>query len=201
MELVRSGVEIRWNQPVDGTLVAEMKPDAVIVATGSKAIRLDVPGSDNSNVFGALEVLNGTAVPGNRVVVIGGGLVGCETAEYLAAQGKRVTIVEMLDEIAADIPLTTRSAVIENVKEAGIRMEVSARAVEFTDEGVVVESEAGKRVVAADSAVVAVGLKPEQDLAEKLEGQVKEIHVVGDCAGVRRIRDAIHEGARAGREV
>jgi pyruvate/2-oxoglutarate dehydrogenase complex dihydrolipoamide dehydrogenase (E3) component len=133
--------------------------------------------------------------------VIGGGLVGCETAEYLVAHGKRVTIVEMLEQIAADIPVTTRSAVVENLKKAGIRTEVSTRAVEFTEEGVVVERDAEKSVIRAEAVVLAVGQKPKQDLAEKLEGRVKEIHVVGDCAGVRRMRDAIHEGARAGLEI
>jgi 2,4-dienoyl-CoA reductase-like NADH-dependent reductase (Old Yellow Enzyme family)/thioredoxin reductase len=201
MELVRTGVEIRRSQAVDEALVEEVKPDALIVATGSKPIRLDVPGAENSNVFGALEVLNGESVPGERVAVIGGGLVGCETAEYLVARGKRVTIVELLEQIGVDIPITTRSAVIENLKEAGIRTEVSARAVEFIEEGVVVERDAEKFVICAEAAVLAVGQKPNQDLAEKLEGRVKEIHVVGDCAGVRRMRDAIHEGARAGREV
>jgi 2,4-dienoyl-CoA reductase (NADPH2) len=112
-----------------------------------------------------------------------------------------VTIVEMLEQVAADISLTTRSAVIENLKEAGIRTEVSARAVEFTKEGVVAERNAERFVVGADAFVLAVGQQPKRDLAEKLEGRVKEIHVVGDCAAVRRMRDAIHEGARAGREV
>jgi 2,4-dienoyl-CoA reductase-like NADH-dependent reductase (Old Yellow Enzyme family)/thioredoxin reductase len=201
MELVRTGVEIRRDQAVDEALVEEMKPDALIVAAGSEPIRLDLPGVDKGNVFGALEVLNGTSVPGDRVAVIGGGLVGCEAAQYLVARGKRVTIVELLDEVGADIPITTRSAVVENLKEAGIRTEVSVRAVEFTEEGVVVEGDGEQRVVSADATVVAAGLKPRQDLAEKLEGRVKEIHVVGDCARVRRLLDAVHEGARAGREV
>jgi NADPH-dependent 2,4-dienoyl-CoA reductase/sulfur reductase-like enzyme len=201
MELARTGVEIRRGQAVDEALVDELKPDVLIVATGSEPLRLDVPGAENGNVFGALEVLTGVSVPGERVAVIGGGLVGCETAEYLVARGKRVTIVEMLEQIAADIPVTTRSAVTENLKEAGIRTEVSARAIEFTEEGVVVERDGETFVVRAEAAILAVGQKPKQDLAEKLEGRVKEIHVVGDCAGVRRMRDAIHEGARAGLEI
>jgi len=170
---------------------------------GGCLVTLEVAGGlDRAQVvFDALEVLNGAAVSGDRTAVIGGGLVGCETAQYLVARGKRVTIVEMLEQIAADIPVTTRSAVTENLKEAGIRTEVSARAIEFTEEGVVVERDGETFVVRAEAAVLAVGQKPKQDLAEKLEGRVKEIHVVGDCAGVRRMRDAIHEGARAGLEI
>ena len=201
MELVRTGVEIRRGQTVDEALVEELKPDALIIATGSVPVRLDVPGAHGSNVFDALEVLNGAAVSGDRTAVIGGGLVGCETALYLVARGKRVTIVEMRDEIGADIPLTIRSAVIENLKEAGVQMEVSAPAVGFSEEGVAIEREGEKRVIGVDAVVLAVGQKPRQELAGKLEGQIKEIHVVGDCAKVRKLRDAVHEGARAGREV
>jgi pyruvate/2-oxoglutarate dehydrogenase complex dihydrolipoamide dehydrogenase (E3) component len=186
---------------VDEALVKELKPDALVVATGSECVRLGVPGAENSNVLGYLEVLNDAIVPGDRVAVIGGGLVGCETAQYLAARGKRVTIIEMLEQIGADIPLTIRSAVIENLKESGIQTEASARAVEFNDEGVVIERDGDEQVICVDAVVLAVGQKPRQDLAKKLEGQVKEIHVVGDCAKVRKLRDAIHEGARAGREI
>jgi pyruvate/2-oxoglutarate dehydrogenase complex dihydrolipoamide dehydrogenase (E3) component len=201
VELVRTGVEIRRGQMVDEALVKELQPDALVVATGSECVRLDIPGTENSNVLGYLEVLNDAIVPGDRVAVIGGGLVGCETAQYLAARGKRVTMIEMLEQIGADIPLTIRSAVIENLKESGIQTEASARAVEFNDDGVVIERDGDKQVISVDAVVLAVGQKPRQDLAKKLEGQVKEIHVVGDCAKVRKLRDAVHEGARAGREI
>ena len=80
-------------------------------------------------------------------------------------------------------------------------MEVSTRAVGFSEEGVNIEREGEKRVIGVDAVVLAVGQKPRQELAAKLEGQIKEIHVVGDCAKVRKLRDAVHEGARAGREV
>jgi pyruvate/2-oxoglutarate dehydrogenase complex dihydrolipoamide dehydrogenase (E3) component len=201
VELVRTGVEVRRGQTVDDALVNELKPDALIIATGSVPVRLDIPGADNSNVFDAVEVLNGAAVPGDRVAVIGGGLIGCETAQYLVARGKRVTVVEMLDAIGADIPITTRSAVIENLKETGIQTEASARAVEFSKEGVVIERNGDRQVICVDAAVLAAGQKPRRELVERFEGQIKEIHVVGDCAKVRKARNAIHEGAHAGREV
>jgi pyruvate/2-oxoglutarate dehydrogenase complex dihydrolipoamide dehydrogenase (E3) component len=140
-------------------------------------------------------------VPGDRVAVIGGGLIGCETAQYLVARGKRVTVVEMLDVIGADIPVTTRSAVIEKLKETGIRTEVSARAVEFSKEGVVIERNGDREVICVDAVVLAAGQKSRRELVEKFEGKIKEIHVVGDCAKVRKARNAIHEGAQAGREV
>jgi len=201
VELVRTGVEVRRGQTVNDALVEELKPDALIIAAGSVPVRLDIPGVDNSNVFGAVEVLNGAAVPGDRVAVIGGGLIGCETAQYLITHGKRVTVVEMLDVIGADIPVTTRSAVIEKLKETGIRTEVSARAIEFSKEGVVIERNGDRQVICVDAVVLAAGQKPRRELGEKFEGRMKEIHVVGDCAKVRKARNAIHEGAQAGRAV
>jgi 2,4-dienoyl-CoA reductase-like NADH-dependent reductase (Old Yellow Enzyme family)/thioredoxin reductase len=201
MELMRTGVEINRGQSVDEIYVKSVKPDAVILATGAEPLTLDIPGAENANVFEAIEVLNGKPVPVDKVAVIGGGLVGCETAQYLTAQGKRVIIIEMLDQMGADIFLTTRSAVLQKLKENAILTEVGAKAVAFDAEGVVVERAGQKETIAAEAVVLAVGLKPVDSLAQILEGLVDEIHVVGDCAGPRRIRDAIHEGARAGREV
>jgi 2,4-dienoyl-CoA reductase-like NADH-dependent reductase (Old Yellow Enzyme family)/thioredoxin reductase len=201
MELMRTGVKINRGQSVDEVYVKSLKPDAVILATGAQPTTLNIPGADNANVFDAVDVLNGKPVQVDRVAVIGGGLVGCETAEYLTAQGKRVVIVEMLDEMGADIFLTTRSAIVQKLKEMAILTETGAKAVEFNQEGVVVERAGQRETIPAQAVVLAVGLEPVENLSQRLEGQVDEIHVVGDCADARRIRDAIHEGARAGREV
>jgi 2,4-dienoyl-CoA reductase-like NADH-dependent reductase (Old Yellow Enzyme family)/thioredoxin reductase len=201
MELMRTGVEIIRGQSVDEAYVKDMRPDALILATGSEPMPLDVPGAENGNVFGAVEVLNGEPVHADRVAVIGGGLVGCETAQYLTARGKCVTIIEMLDQMGADIFLTTRSAILQKLKEKGILTEVGAKAVKFDKEGVVVERGGKRETIPADAVVLATGFKPKEKLAEALGGQIDETHVVGDCAGPRKIRDAIHEGARAGREV
>jgi NADPH-dependent 2,4-dienoyl-CoA reductase/sulfur reductase-like enzyme len=201
MDVMRTGVQVETGQEVDEAYVKSMKPDAVIVATGSAPITLDVPGADGENVCIATDVLNGQKVEGERVVVVGGGLVGCETAQYLAAQGKRVAVIEMLDQIGADILITTRSAVVQKLKENAVRTDVNTKAVEVTPEGVVVEKNGSKETFAADAVVSAVGLKARSELADKLKGLVDEVHVVGDCVSPRKIRDAIHEGAKAGREV
>lgn len=201
MELMRTGVKVVIGKKVDKRYIRGLKPDALIVATGSKPITLDVPGSDRANVVSAIDVLMGKVNPGDKITVVGGGLVGCETAQFLVEQGKRVTIIEMLDELGADIPLTTRSATIHKLKDNGIMMEPNAKAVEFNKDGVVVEKKSETETISSDTIVLAVGMKPRNELAEELKDEIKEIHMIGDCVIPRRIRDAVHEGGRAGRKI
>ena len=201
IELRRTGVQVITGRKADKDYIRSLKPDALILATGSHPIRPDVPGKDCKNVVSGVDVLLGRVDLGRKVVVVGGGLVGCETALFLAEQGRPVTILEMLNEIGADILPTTRSAIIQKLKEKGVIMEVNAKALEFNEEGVVAERFGKRELFEADIMVLALGMESNSELVEELKNEVKEVYVVGDCAKPRKIRDAVHEGAKAGREV
>jgi len=97
-QLRKLGVEIKPETEVTPDLVERENPDEVFVATGSNSIKPDVPGIERSNVVTAMDLLLGREKAGDSAVVIGGGLIGCETALWLAKQGRKVTIVEMLPE-------------------------------------------------------------------------------------------------------
>jgi NADPH-dependent 2,4-dienoyl-CoA reductase/sulfur reductase-like enzyme len=132
------------------------------------------------------------------VAIIGGGLVGCETALFLAKKGKKVTVLEMLDGIGLDIGSHNRWLVLDTMKAAGITSISHAKVVEVTGKGAWAEKEGKRTFYRAETVVIAAGMLPSDDLSGKLKGLVTEVYMVGDCVSARRVREAISEGFRAG---
>jgi 2,4-dienoyl-CoA reductase-like NADH-dependent reductase (Old Yellow Enzyme family)/thioredoxin reductase len=141
-------------------------------------------------------------VEGDRVVVAGGGLVGCETALDLARHGKQVTVVETLPEAAGDLNPVNRTALLGLLAEAGVTVLTGHRITAVVDEGLKVAGPDGReRLVEADTVVLALGSEPEDELARELRREYARFFVVGDCAEPRRLGEAIHEGFAAGLQV
>ncbi len=205
------GVHVELNREVTFQEIKELSPDAVIVATGAKPVIPDVPGIYRENVVTGIDVLTGKCQVGDRVVVIGGGMVGIETAFYLAEKGKKVSIVEMLSKIGLDIGLTFRLAYWRKIPLLGIQVYTEAKLFEVRENGVNVviklEAEHLERkgdellFIPADTVVLATGLRPDRTLLQELEGKGPKVYAVGDCVEALKIIDAIHEGARVGLEV
>jgi 2,4-dienoyl-CoA reductase (NADPH2) len=193
----KAGVEVRTNTRVDARMVEEVAPDAVVVATGALPIVPPFPGVDLPHVVQAWQVLGGREV-GRRVVVVGGGGVGCYTSHYLASRGKEVTLLEMLEKVAGDVGITTRWILRENLRKGGVRIFTSTKVREIRPEGVLAEREGREEVFPADSVVLAVGSRPNSKLAEELRGRVEELYVVGDCSQPRKALEAIQEGWEVG---
>lgn len=170
--------------------------DAVIVAVGGTPIKLDVPGADKPIVSGALEVLNGKAPVGQRVFVVGGGVVGTETGLFLAEQGKEVIFVEVLDEFMNGVGFVDQIVYQERLAKHKVTVHTGKRVETVLDKGAVIVDRYGKREeILADSIVVAVGFAPQMTLAEELKKEAGlEVYAVGDCVSPRKFFDAIHEG-------
>jgi 2,4-dienoyl-CoA reductase (NADPH2) len=200
-QLKKSGTQISLNQEVTEETIAEGKPDVVVIATGAIPRIPDIPGIDGGNVVTALEVLGGEKEVGDRVVVVGGGMIGCEVAEHLAEKGKQVTIVEMLERIGIDIGMTTRWVIMQRLRNAGIRMETKAKAEELTDKGVVASRDGSTEFFAADSIVVAMGLVPQNELYRRLEAKGTKCYSIGDCNEAQKILQAIEDGHRIAGEI
>jgi 2,4-dienoyl-CoA reductase (NADPH2) len=200
-QVEKAGVEVRLNTEVTSETIKEGKPDAVVLATGATPIIPDIPGTQGDNVVTALDILSGRKDVGGEVIILGGGMVGCETAEFLAQRGKKVTIIEMLARIGSDIGTTHRWVMIANLKKAGIRMETKAKAVEITNKGVRVSRDGVSEFFSGDTVVLAVGLRANKELAEELRGKAAALYLVGDCVEPRRIGEAIEEGFCIGREI
>jgi len=196
--LHKAGVQVKLSAPVEAKTIEEEKPDAVILATGGTPIIPDVPGSHGKNVVTAEEVLTGQKEVGQSVIIAGGGMVGCETADFLAQRGKTVTVVEMLGRMAADVVATYRPFFLARLRAAGIKMETNAKVEEITDQGVRVSRNGATDFIGGDTVVLAMGYKTNKQLAQSLGGKVAELYSVGDCVKPRTTKEAIEEGFRIG---
>ncbi len=139
------GVKIRMNTALTAETVREGKPDALIVATGSKPTPSDIPGVDQSFVVHAGEVLEGKVLVGEKVAIIGGGMVGCETANHLAHHGKKPTIIEMLSDLATEEPRDIKRFLMESLKEKNVDTYVDSTVVGINADGSLEISQNGQR--------------------------------------------------------
>ncbi|MDD5094616.1 MAG: FAD-dependent oxidoreductase [Dehalococcoidia bacterium] len=192
------GVKVQLGKNATPKAILDSGFTDVIVATGAVPIVPDILGIERNNVILATEMLKGREV-GGKVVVVGGGLIGCETAEFLAEKGKQVTIVEMLDRIGADIGPASRFFTLDRLKKFGVEMRAKTRLTGITESTVQVNCNGQEQSISADTVVLAVGMKAEDSLYSILKGKLPlnnrpNLYAVGDCAGARRIADAIHEG-------
>ncbi|MFC2005556.1 FAD-dependent oxidoreductase [Chloroflexota bacterium] len=196
------GIDVKLNQEATPEFIGQSKSDVVIVATGASALIPDIPGVNGSNVANALDVLAGARETGERVIIIGGGLVGCETAEFLAEKGKKVTIIEMLRRIGDDIGASYRWVVMQRLRSAGVRMEASIKAEEITGKGVRASREDGSsELFEGDTVVLAAGLKCDDELSRQLEGKVASLYSVGDCVEPHRVAEAVESAFKVAREI
>ena len=198
-QVEKAGVEVKLNTDATAEIVAEGNPDAVVIATGGTSVMPDIPGIDKPNVATAQDVLSGKAKAGQRVVIIGGGMVGCETGHYLAEQGKTVTIIEILKRMANDMLFMTRRRLMDRLRSKNVTLLTSATCEGVREDSVRVTTVEGKKeTIQADTVIIAVGYKANERLYKALEGKVPEIHCIGDSSQPRRILEAIDEGYRTG---
>jgi 2,4-dienoyl-CoA reductase-like NADH-dependent reductase (Old Yellow Enzyme family)/thioredoxin reductase len=201
-ELERLGVQVELGKDFDSDSITRSKADVLVLATGSSPFSPDIPGLYKRKAIMASGVLNGEEEAGRKVIVLGGGLLGCETAEFLADQGKRVVIVEILDEVARDASLFVRWPLLESLKNKKVEIMTGVKDEEVIDEGLKLTDKEGRRVlVEAETIVVAAGAKPERSSYEALTDRFARIYSVGDCVQPGKIWDAIHAGAAMGRRI
>ncbi|MEM3726693.1 MAG: FAD-dependent oxidoreductase, partial [Candidatus Bathyarchaeia archaeon] len=196
-QIRKLGVKIILGEEVTSQLVEKIKPDVVFVATGSTPIIPENMIVDGSNTVTAHDVLSGVAAVGERVVVVGGGMVGAETAEFLAEKGKKVTILEMLGRIGIDMVPMVMVLLRSRLKELGVVMLTNAKVEKITRNSVVYEKDGEKRTLEADSVVLAMGAKPNLNLMKALEGKVPELYAIGDADKPSKTLKAISDGHQA----
>jgi len=196
MKKLKVNVQLNKEATVDSIL--KENADEVVLATGAKAINPDIPGIKSKNVVMALEVLKGISDTGSNIVVVGGGMIGCETAEFLKSQGKEVSIIEMLPKIARDIGPATRWSVTMRIARWGIKQYTSSKVVRIIDNGVEIEREGNPEIVEADTVVIAAGMEPQNELINMMREKLPTIQTIGDCSQARRMLEAIHEGYAVG---
>lgn len=191
--LVKEGVEVRLHDRLTPDRLEGA--DALIIATGATPILPSFPGKDLPNVYDSHDVLSQTVFPKGRVVVIGGGLVGLEVAEYLNQKADSVTVLEMLGAIGEDIGQIRRISVMEELHSAGVELIAGATCQEITPSAVVYTRDEQTGELPYDTVVIAIGARPRP--TAPLEQRAKELgiphYVIGDARQARRAIQAIRE--------
>ena len=188
------GVAVQRNHPATAQAIQEAHPDAVVLAVGATPTVPPVAGMDSPKVVDCVTALTGADLPGQRILVVGGGLVGCETALGYAQAGKTVTIVEALPDIlSAGIPVPEMNASMlrDLLAEWKVTLRTGCRLAQVTAEGAVVTGPQGEATLPADHVVLAVGFTPRPSLAGELAGTGMEVYQVGDGSKVGSVMTAI----------
>ena len=189
------GVTLELDKEFTVDMLGTGKPDAVIVASGALPLFPDWKGMEESGALSVDDILSGEGDLGKRVLVVGAGGIGAETADYLSEMGKEVTLVELLEEIAADLVVHLKHYLSRRLAEKGVTILTSTRVKELGKGCAVVEDASGTRKIDGfDTIVLAVGSKPDDRIAKSLEGKVPELYVIGDASEPREALEAVYEG-------
>jgi len=214
-QMKKRKVKVMLGKALTPEEVKKVKPDVVICASGVKPVipEEEVPGLNTlSNVVTAEDVLMGKAKVGDRVLIIGGDLVGCEVAEFLADKGKQVTVARRSRFMADKMNPDMRMILVDRLKEKGVRLVPGVIYQNATDTGVGIHVRGGvtsmaeiaadaMKNIVADTIVLAAGSTPDTDLADSLKGKGPKVHSIGDCVEPRRILEAMREGWKVALEI
>lgn len=195
----REGVDIRMETNVTEDMIENGKPEAIVLASGGDKASCPAEGVSDSIVCDAWQILNSEVAPKDNVVVIGAGLVGMETADFLCAKGvKNITVVEMLAKPPVP-PLSAHATMIyRRLGAAGVQLAFNTRVKKIEHEAVIADSDGQeRRFEPVNQVVIAVGLTSKKDLKAFLEKRNIPYFVVGDSKAPRRIIEAVSEGAAA----
>jgi len=192
-QLEKLAIEIRLQTEVTPELIKKEKPDKVVIATGSVPLIPKIPGIEKPMVATCVDLLLGKKEPGEEnVIVVGGGLVGCETALWLAHQGRRVSIVEALSELSVGIHHANRVMLLDMLKDKKVICLTRAELREIIDDGIIILDENSReKTIPCETVALALGLEPKRELYAALRKNVYELHLIGDCREPRRIMHAI----------
>lgn len=188
-----SGVKVTLNQRVDRALAEKVRPDVLIIAAGAQLVIPTIPGIASDKVVSVAQAEANPDALGERVVILGGGLVGCETGIHLGMKGKQVTIVEMRDTLAADVNMFHGMALGQELNKYVTAVTGgTGRAV--TDEGLIyTDREGQEHLLPADAVLCAVGMRACTGVMEELWNVVDEQYVIGDCVRPAQVTQAISD--------
>jgi 2,4-dienoyl-CoA reductase-like NADH-dependent reductase (Old Yellow Enzyme family)/thioredoxin reductase len=196
------GVKCHLGHEVTADVVEKQNPDVVILATGSRPIMPPLDGIDRKLVTTFEVIFNGEILDRKNTVVIGGGATGCEVAYHLTETGSSVTVVELLPKIGGDLESITKRLLIRKLKERKVQFLTEHKVLKVENDGIVVVGPDNvERKLEAQRVVVAIGIRPDDSIHEKIKSLGYETHVIGDCLKPRNAKEAILEGARLGRAI
>ena len=200
-QMEKEGVEVRLNTPATPELLEQLAPDALILAVGSSPIVPPLPGIDGDNVVVVNNYYLEKEKVADTVVVLGGGLAGCECAVHLGMEGKLVHLVEMRDSLAVDCNIRHRPILMQQVDKY-TTVHTGLQGLRVTEDGLVCKDGKGNEVLIPGKTVIcAVGQRSNRDTVNELRGCAPFVREIGDCARVSNITNAVYQGYHAALDI
>ncbi len=199
-QLHKQDIDISLGEEATPDLINSFNPDHIIVATGASPLMPSFEGLDLISHQTAYDfhLKPDEMIAEGNVLVAGGGQLGCETALELALKGKKVTIVEMKEDVAVDLNIVRKIALLELLKKHNVTMMKDSKIIKFNNQGAVVETDGKEQVIPADKVVFALGSQANNPLLQQLQEMPYPFSVIGDCLEPGKISDAVHQGFHAG---
>lgn len=197
-ELNKHRVTVRMGKIGNVADIVAQNPDVVIVATGSCPGRPNIPGVDSDRVIQARELYETGKPAGRKIVIVGGGDVGCETADWLSGPNKEVTVVEILPDVLNKMKKIPKGRLLARLMGKGVTIITEAEVELIQKEGVIIKMKDGNtKHINADHVVLAIDAVPEGRLVNELEGKIREVVAVGDAASPGNIGDALRSATES----
>jgi NADPH-dependent 2,4-dienoyl-CoA reductase/sulfur reductase-like enzyme len=202
IRMQKAGVEVRLNTEATNALVEAEAPDVLVMAVGATPVMPAIPGLAGAAVIKANDLADEQSRIGKRVVILGGGLVGCETAVHLAQLGKTATVVEMMSAVAEEANVRQRPILLDMMQRCNVRVETGLRGVEAKANGLLcVDDEGVETFIEADTVICAVGQRPLREVVNRFLDAAPEVVQVGDCVQAKSVTQAIRRGYWAGMDI
>ncbi len=196
--LDKSGVKVRCGQPSEVSEILALAPDVVIVATGSRPGLPDIPGIDSDWVTEVRKVYEDRSVIGQKIVIVGGGDIGCETADWLAGPETQVTVVEILPQVLHRMKKIPKERLLLRLSEKGVVIYTETEITSIEDSRVHLRKKDGHPfTLTADTVIFSINAEPEDSLLHRLRGKVKQVMAVGDAASPGNLGSALRSATAA----
>jgi NADPH-dependent 2,4-dienoyl-CoA reductase/sulfur reductase-like enzyme len=198
----RASVDVHLGTRVTPQTVIRSRPEVIIIATGGVPLTIPFPGLTETRWLLASDLLEGAGqVETSTAFVIGGGLVGLEVADLLASQGKRITVVEMLPEVGGDMDLLARTMILGRLHKQNVTINTSTKVMRLAKDTAFARQNDGEIQFSIETVILAVGVRPNRELADALEQSELEMYVIGDAVQPRKALEAIWEGFEVGLKI
>lgn len=200
-QLQEHRVDLKLGVEVTPELLKEINPDTIVFATGTKPSNIKIKGYDKPIVKCFKDILK-NSIKASKIVIIGGGTIGCELAEVLAKDKKKVTIVEMMDTLASKMAKTAQTVLMGHLEHLGVDTMINSKVKEIKDQSVIVIDEKGEeKEISAEAVIMCIGDRPNDDLYIKTKDQFSEVYNIGDSEKVGDIKSAVRSGYVVGNSI
>ena len=196
------GVDIRLNTNVTKKYAEGIQADAMVIAVGSEPVKPKIEGINGKNVVSVINYHNNMEKVTDEVVILGGGLAGCEMTIHLSRQGKKVRLVEMNDKLSSDANIRQRPLLLQEIQKCEVEVHLNTKAIKITEEGVICQKTDGKEItIPGTSTVLALGQKSRRNVVDELWDASLNVAQIGDCVKVASMTEAIYQGHHAAMDI